>query len=53
MYKFELQHYMLYLWGEKVYICGLAKVLSPQITKRLSPQIENQQSVRFVEGQQI
>jgi hypothetical protein len=28
MYKFELNHYMLYLQGEKVCICGLSEVFS-------------------------
>jgi hypothetical protein len=30
---------MLYLLGEKVCICGLAEVFSPQITKKLCPPI--------------
>jgi hypothetical protein len=40
---------MQYLEGEKV--CGLAEVLSPQITKK--PQRANPQSVTFCEGTQI
>ncbi len=33
MYTFELGHYMLYLWGEIVCICGFVEVLRSQITK--------------------
>jgi hypothetical protein len=40
--KFALEHFMLYLKEEKVCICGLAYVLSPQ--KRMVPPI------RFSEG---
>ncbi len=29
----------IYLQGEKVSICGLSQVFSPQITKRVGPQI--------------
>jgi hypothetical protein len=29
---------------EKLFICGLAEVLSPQLTKRLGPQIANPES---------
>ncbi len=29
MHKLELEHYMLYLQGEKLFICGIAEVLSP------------------------
>jgi hypothetical protein len=29
-HKFELEHYMLNLFGEKVCTCGLAEVLNPQ-----------------------
>jgi hypothetical protein len=47
MYKFELELYILV--GRKVCICGLAEVLSLQITKRLCPQIANPQSATFVE----
>jgi hypothetical protein len=35
MYKLALEHYVLYLYGEKIGICGLAEVLSPQITKKI------------------
>ncbi len=35
IYKFELEHYTLYLQGEKVFICGLAEFLGPQITKEI------------------
>jgi hypothetical protein len=41
--QFDLEHYMLYFVSRKVCICGLAEVLSPQITKRLGPQIANPQ----------
>ncbi len=44
---------MLYLQGEKYVFGDLRKFLSPQITKRLGPQIANPQSVTFAEGQQI
>jgi hypothetical protein len=33
-------------------ICGLVKVISPQITKSLSLQIANPQSATFAEGPQ-
>jgi hypothetical protein len=51
MYKLEFKHFMLYLWGEKVCICGHAEGLSPE--KRLGPQIANPQSVTIAEGPQI
>jgi hypothetical protein len=43
---------MLYLQREKVCSCGLAEVLSPQITNRLGPQIANPQSVTLTKGLQ-
>jgi hypothetical protein len=36
---------------KKVYIFGLAEVLSPEITKRLDPQIANPQSATFEDPQ--
>jgi hypothetical protein len=48
MHIFELEHYIIYLQGEKVCICRLAEVLSPQITKKIGSQ-----SVTFAEGPQI
>ncbi len=43
---------MTYLQRGKVCICGLAEVLSSQITKRLDPQIANPQRVTFAESPQ-
>jgi hypothetical protein len=53
LYKFELEHYTVYaiFVRKKEYICGLAEVLSPEITKRLSPQIANPQSDTFADPQ--
>jgi hypothetical protein len=47
---FEFKNYFV---TEKVCTGGIAEVLRPQITKRFGPQIENPQSVTFVEGLQI
>ncbi len=52
LYTFELEHNMLYLWGEIVSICRLAEVLSLKAQKRYGPQIENPQSATFDEGPQ-
>jgi hypothetical protein len=32
-FTFYLELYMLYLEGERLFICGLAEALSPEITK--------------------
>jgi hypothetical protein len=54
MYKFELEHYAIFVSRKSMYICGISEVLSPQITKRLSPQIVHpQMSVTFAECPQI
>jgi hypothetical protein len=41
---------MLYLQEEKVCICGLAEVLSQQISNKNGPQIANTQSITFAKG---
>jgi hypothetical protein len=51
MYIFELEHYVLYLYGEKVCICELSEVCKSQ--KSLGPRIVNQQSFTFAEGPQM
>ncbi len=39
-YKFELENYMFCLQGETVCSCGLAEVLSPQITNEVRKPIK-------------
>jgi hypothetical protein len=51
-YKLEVGRCITYLHTGKIYICGLAEVLSSQITKRLGPQIANPQSVTFAKSSQ-
>ncbi len=50
LYKFVLEHYMLYLDEERVCISSRADFL---VIKNLEPQIEIWQSARFAEGLQI
>ncbi len=49
----KLDLHRIYYSGEKVFICELAEVLSPQITVKLVLQIANPQSVTFADGPQI
>ncbi len=51
MYTFELEHCMLNLQVEKVYICRLAEVLCPQSSNKIGS--AKPQSVTFAEGLQI
>ncbi len=37
MYTFELEHYMLYLWGENIMYLRACGILNPKITKKIGP----------------